>query len=1356
MAVSCGVACVASLAVVLLSGLNDDGGVGDVAGLALGVDRASAVLLAVVTGTGVVVASFSRRNVDVDPRACRFFVLFGVLVAGSALVVVPGGAGALVVGWGGSGWALVGLVGHRGELASARRAQRRTAITLVVGDIALLAAIAIAVAASGDLAVRSVGSVLADLNSTSLLGASAADVVAVLLVLAGASRSALMPFHRWLVSTLGAPTPVSALVHAGFVSGAGLLIIRFGPLVLGSFFAVHVAFALAAATVLTAIGAGGTRADVKGKLAWSTVAQMGFMVLQCTVGAFSSAVFHIAGHGMYKASLFLGAGDAISSSLRSTRRAAALPVPSASVRRVTVLAIASVSVGAGLLLVTPDVSDGGVILIAVFAWLTVAHGAWGWLSRGAAAWPTSVAHAGTGAVIAVFAYLAGLRAVEEFVKPSFATLGENAGVSSTTLLITLGVVAVGASIWHVAHGPSIERARQGVRSWLARTAHPSVAGDLPIGRSRALRLAPGVLVSSASATTDSTVRVDDLRRSQIRADVARAGNVIAPLWPLTSVVAVNPLGGLEHLGFDAATALARTQFRARTHLSLDEFRSDHALGLTTDDDLAWAINSTYPDVCVTPPINVGDRSIPMAKIIEADLRHGPPDNGSNPARTALERYEGDIDTLGTLIDATISFTAANYVAAAPSPDDSDSFATRWRLDAVTVSALRHHLTTGAVDWLANLAGDPAGVIDAAFATAGVADDERIAEMRGHLSRIQGWAGYAKWRTDWAHPTATRPSLAPIELVAARAALEAAILLSATTAGPDAADEPAPIAAGGRSGRIDTICSALDVRDAGPDVRAEIDCVLEQVDTIGRQSGWLRAQERRVDVEMLSMLDRLDPGDPIREPDAQLVFCIDVRSEGLRRHIEATGPYDTLGFAGFFGVATSVQRIEWEHAEARCPVLVSPSMLATERPVGSSDQDGATPAIAQMLARDRRSAAATAMHARTKTGSGASFVMAEAAGWLLGPLAATRTLMPPRRSTTSRPATVMALEQAADLGSDLEQRTFIAEAVLRTMGLTKDFASLVVLCGHASHNVNNPHATALDCGACAGASGQDSARTVANLLNDADVRVGLRDRGIDIPTGTHFASALHETVSDAVEILDRHAIPATHQPLIDRLDADLATAGARQAAMRARHLPGRTTTVRERGNDWAQVRPEWGLARNAAFIIGPRSMTSGLDLDGRAFLHTYDSNSDPDGKVLETIMTAPLVVAHWISAQYYFSTVDPEVFGAGDKLIHNITANTGVISGEAGDLRVGLPYQSTHVGTQRHHQPVRLLAMIQAPIERIERIIADNPVLTTLVAGSWIRIAGRSHPHERWSMRTPGGTWSAEPRPIPTDRTLETT
>jgi uncharacterized protein YbcC (UPF0753/DUF2309 family) len=881
-------------------------------------------------------------------------------------------------------------------------------------------------------------------------------------------------------------------------------------------------------------------------------------------------------------------------------------------------------------------------------------------------------------------------------------------------------------------GATADRLRTSVERWLVRTAHPGVAGDVPLRSSHLVDRDAG-LVLAGVLTDDGS---DGARRSQIRADVARAGNVIAPTWPLSSVVAVNPLGGLEPLGFEQATTVARQQLHARTHLTLPEFQRDHAAGATTVEDVRWAIETCFFAECAAPPIEIADREILVAELIEADMLYGPEVVDAFEPRTAVERIEGSAGRVGGLIDVSICHSVAQYVART---SHETGFFEQWRSDAISVSELRRHLTLQAVDWLRTLTADAANTIDAAFAVLGVADGQRIAEMRGHLSCLQGWAGYAKWRTEWAHPDEHRPKLSLIELVAARSALEAACVISGNVQATPAAEQTAPVDP--QQERTAAIAAALGVD--GEDAQRRIGEIVSMVSPFRRNEAWLRAQERHVDQGLLTVLDRLDPGPPLRDPEAQLVFCIDVRSEGLRRHIEAVGPYDTLGFAGFFGVPMSIRRVEWDHSEARCPVLVTPSAHAVERPTDQQDPR----VLEQILTRDRQRAGANQVHARTKSGVGAPFVMAEAAGWIAGPRAAIRTLLPSRTRSVARPPTMLRLQRNSDAEADLEQRTFIAEAVLTTMGLTRRFAPLVVLCGHASHNVNNPHATALDCGACAGASGQDNARAVADLLNDADVRHRLRDRTIEIPDSTTFVAALHETVTDSVALLDRHLIPAEHHERLDRLAAALDVAGTRQSAARAAHLPGPERSVRRRGTDWAQVRPEWGLARNAAFIIGPRSMTSGLDLDGRAFLHTYDPDSDPDGKVLETIMTAPLVVAHWISSQYYFSTVDPERFGAGDKLVHNVIGTTCVISGEHGDLRVGLPNQSTHLGAERHHQPVRLVAAIQAPLERVERIIQQNSILSTLTAGSWLRIAGRSHPHERWSLRTPSGTWNAEPRPI---------
>ncbi|MFP4695927.1 putative inorganic carbon transporter subunit DabA, partial [Thiohalospira sp.] len=165
-----------------------------------------------------------------------------------------------------------------------------------------------------------------------------------------------------------------------------------------------------------------------------------------------------------------------------------------------------------------------------------------------------------------------------------------------------------------------------------------------------------------------------------------------------------------------------------------------------------------------------------------------------------------------------------------------------------------------------------------------------------------------------------------------------------------------------------------------------------------------------------------------------------------------------------------------------------------------------------------------------------------------------------------------------------------------------------------------------------------------------------------------------------------------------------------------------------------------LTGNAAFIAAPRWRTAGADLAGRAFLHDYDWRRDPEGRVLELIVTAPLMVAVWISLQYYGSTVDPKVLGAGNKVLHNVVGGrVGVLEGNGGDLRVGLARQSLHDGSEWVHEPLRLSAFIEAPAEVLDRVLAGADEIRGLVERGWLHLF-RIRDDGGVERRRPTGGW----------------
>lgn len=402
--------------------------------LGLYVNRVGVILLLLVLGVSVVVQSFSRRYLRGDRQAAQFFAAAGLLTGASAVLVTAVTLLVLAVAWTVAGAALCLLLGLYWHLPAARQGVRRTLRTFVIGDVALWAAVVLTTVQWGNLDLRTLGE-----RATSLSGAPAwVAVVACLLVVAAMARSAQFPLHSWLPATLAAPTPVSAMLHAGVVNAGGVLLIVTSPLFASSSLALSVAFVAGAVTAIYGTTLMMAKNDVKGALAHSTMGQMGFMIMTCGLGWFGAALFHLTAHGMYKATLFLGSGSAVHNQvqhrkappLQSLSRFAgiACAVVAAALPALVIVAVAA--------LFPPPAGGGNAEVLLVFAWASAAWAAWGWLRR----YPSVVGGvlAAVGISLLVTAYVLVINLVTGFVAP---VLPVTSGVSAWLLVLPIAAMA---------------------------------------------------------------------------------------------------------------------------------------------------------------------------------------------------------------------------------------------------------------------------------------------------------------------------------------------------------------------------------------------------------------------------------------------------------------------------------------------------------------------------------------------------------------------------------------------------------------------------------------------------------------------------------------------------------------------------------------------------------------------------------------------------------------------------------------------------------------------------------------------------------------------------------------------------
>ncbi len=472
-------------------------------------------------------------------------------------------------------------------------------------------------------------------------------------------------------------------------------------------------------------------------------------------------------------------------------------------------------------------------------------------------------------------------------------------------------------------------------------------------------------------------------------------------------------------------------------------------------------------------------------------------------------------------------------------------------------------------------------------------------------------------------------------------------------------------------------------------------------------------------------------------EVQAAFCIDVRSEPMRRALETVWPsIQTIGFAGFFGLPAAYTPLATPARRPQLPGLFAPGIEVTDRIVSCGSAPDHADDRLQTGAQQARldCFGLTDQWLAASRWPGAAFSFVEAAG--IGYLGKLAQWLMPAKATRARddldglPVRYRPLCRPQITSLDVNAKVSLAAGILHAMGLERKLAPLVLLVGHGSQSINNAHAAALDCGACCGQTGEVNARSLAQLLNETAVRQGLQSRGVNISDETAFVAALHNTTTDEIEGFDLDLLTPSARPRWDRLQEIFARACDQVRRKRAPQLglvphanPGDLLAqLLRRANDGAQTRPEWGLAGNAAFLIAPRDRSRGLVLDGRCFLHDYDATQDTDGSVLELLMTAPMLVTHWINWQYHASTCEPLRLGSGSKVLHNVVGgHIGVFEGNGGDLRIGLTHQSLHDGKRWVHEPLRLTVVIDAPQQAIEAVMRKHAVLQQLVNNRWLHL-----------------------------------
>jgi len=813
--------------------------------------------------------------------------------------------------------------------------------------------------------------------------------------------------------------------------------------------------------------------------------------------------------------------------------------------------------------------------------------------------------------------------------------------------------------------------------------------------------------------------------------LSQVSGVVAPVWPLKDYVAVNPYAGISSRSFLSARSFLKVfsgcemlmpmeyfanQFDAEKFNLHDVTRAIAELSGEADFDAEDEDKPSLPTAdeilkCLVEARSLGtSNDAPSDSVTHAEIR----------TIAELATSSGGIDWTEAVRDEVSKHCASHYdegQAIWSSPVAHLPLYQAWRSVATHDRNIEILGVRGFRKLVISLPDDAGDAIANLLTRLGVPNSLWSTFLLCQAFSVPGWSAWTKYQSSWKDGVNL-----PVDEVNTN---HLAGLLAMRLAYDVAIAEAFSIESNW-SPLVEKYAFLHEPTSVAPDQDAVMRMVL------------LRASEIGFRDSLVGSLAVADSKQTENTPDstnataakrtlAQMVFCIDVRSERIRRHLESQSEtLETFGFAGFFGMPIETVSLGQTTGDHSLPVLLLPNFKVHEG-LRESEATSQTDAIAE------RNSVRTwrQVWSEFQRSSLGCFSFVETNGLLYGWKLARRAFgiggnpsayltdgVTPELQNEFGP-TLRGLSQQ---GMTLTHQADLVEGMLRNLGLTRNFASLVVLCGHASETDNNPLAAGLDCGACGGHSGEPNAKFAAMLLNQSSIRTLLVERGIEISDETHFVAGLHNTTTDKIEFFDIQGAPQSHHAAICKLTT-LSDAASEQT--RAERMPivasDTVAGLMQRSSDWSEVRPEWALAGNAAFIVAPRSLTQNANLDGRSFLHSYDWREDTSGAVLETIMTAPMVVGHWINMQYYASTVDNRHFGSGTKTVHNVVGRFGILSGNGGDLQTGLPWQSLHTGTEYQHSPMRLQVIIAAPRESIDRVINQHALVSDLINGGWLHM-----------------------------------